>query len=162
MEKIFRLTRTSMAGGRGIKGQSCKSTESLQLEVASGDHPVQLCRSGRVSQSKLFRAVSSWVSSVSTKGDHSLSRESVPMFDHPHSQLKCFLVFRGNIIHFSLCTLPLVLSLGITERSLAPSSSCPCLPCTEELTILANAEHWGLISSLTLQVCPSDLRTIPA
>jgi len=35
---------------------------------------------------------------------------------------KFFLVFRWNFLCFSLCPLPLVLSLGTTEKSLAPYS----------------------------------------
>lgn len=35
---------------------------------------------------------------------------------------KCFLMFRGNLLHFTLCPLPLTLSSGATEKSLAPSS----------------------------------------
>jgi len=35
---------------------------------------------------------------------------------------KFFLIFRRNFLCFSLCPLPLVLSLGTTEKSLAPSS----------------------------------------
>ena len=35
---------------------------------------------------------------------------------------KYFLMFRGNLLCFSLCPLPLVLSLGTTDKSLAPSS----------------------------------------
>jgi len=31
-------------------------------------------------------------------------------------------VFSWNFLYFSLCPLPLVLSLGITKKSLAPSS----------------------------------------
>jgi len=36
---------------------------------------------------------------------------------------KCFLVFRWNCLYISLCPLPLVLALGTTGKSLAPSSS---------------------------------------
>ena len=35
---------------------------------------------------------------------------------------KFFLMFRWNFLCFSFCPLPLVLSLGTTEKSLAPSS----------------------------------------
>jgi len=35
---------------------------------------------------------------------------------------KCFLMFGGNVLCVLLCPLPLVLSLGATEKSLAPSS----------------------------------------
>lgn len=33
---------------------------------------------------------------------------------------KCFLMYRGNILCFTLCLLPLVLALGTTEKSLGP------------------------------------------
>ena len=52
---------------------------------------------------------------------HSLPGQPVPVLGHPHSK-KCFLIFRGNIPCFSLCSLPLDLSLGTTEKSLALSS----------------------------------------
>ena len=35
---------------------------------------------------------------------------------------KCFLMFKRNLLCLSLCPLPLVLSLGTAEKSLAPSS----------------------------------------
>jgi len=38
---------------------------------------------------------------------------------------KCFLMFRGNLLCFSLCPLPLVLSLGTTKKSLDPSLHPP-------------------------------------
>ena len=39
----------------------------------------------------------------------------------------CFLIFRGNLLCFSLWPWPLVLSLSTTEKSLAPSSLHPPL-----------------------------------
>lgn len=35
---------------------------------------------------------------------------------------KCFLMFVGNLLSYSLCPLPFVLALGSTEKSLFPSS----------------------------------------
>lgn len=35
---------------------------------------------------------------------------------------KCLLMFRWNLLHFSLCPMPLILSLGTTVKSLVPSS----------------------------------------
>lgn len=51
---------------------------------------------------------------------HRLSGQSVPVFDHSHSE-RFFLCF--NFLYFSLCSLSFVLSLDITEKSLDPSSS---------------------------------------
>ena len=42
-----------------------------------------------------------------------------------HSPSQCFPMFRGNLLCFSLCPLPLVLLLGATEKSLVPSSLHP-------------------------------------
>ena len=52
---------------------------------------------------------------------HNLSEQPVPRFDHPHSR-KVFCYFKWNFLDFSLCSLPLVLSLSAVEKSLAPSS----------------------------------------
>ena len=41
------------------------------------------------------------------------------------SPSQCFLMIWWKLLCFSLCPLPLILSLGTTERSLAPSSLCP-------------------------------------
>lgn len=38
---------------------------------------------------------------------------------------KCFLMFRGKLLCFSLCSLPLILSLDTSDKSLAPSSLHP-------------------------------------
>lgn len=46
------------------------------------------------------------------------------MFSHPHGK-NCFFTFGGNLLHFSLCLPPLVLSLDTTEKNLASSSSHP-------------------------------------
>jgi len=50
---------------------------------------------------------------------HNLSGQPVPATLRVK---KFFLMFRQNFLFFSLCPLPLVLSLGTTEKSLAPSS----------------------------------------
>jgi len=57
---------------------------------------------------------------------HNLSGKLVPVFDDPHSK-KVFLTFTGNFRCFNLCPLPFVLSLGMTERSQATSSSFPLI-----------------------------------
>lgn len=47
----------------------------------------------------------------------------VPVFDHPHRKKKsCILVFRSDFPSFSVCSLPLVLSVGTTGESLAIST----------------------------------------
>ena len=54
---------------------------------------------------------------------HNLPGQPVPVLRHP----QIFLMFRWNFPCISLCLLPLVLSLGTTENSLAPSSWYPPL-----------------------------------
>lgn len=43
-------------------------------------------------------------------------RKPVPVFGHPHSKNRCFLIFRGIL---RLCPSPLALSVGTPEKSLA-------------------------------------------
>jgi len=63
---------------------------------------------------------------------HNVPGQSVPGLHHPQSEF--FLMFRWNFLCFSLCPLPLVLSLDTTEekmlvylnpRWLNAKSSCP-------------------------------------
>ena len=58
-------------------------------------------------------------------GDYTTSLGSLCQCSVTFPVKKCFLMFRGNLLCFSLCPLPLVLSLGTTEKSLAPSSLHP-------------------------------------
>lgn len=56
--------------------------------------------------------VSSWLLSIFKHGGSTTPLGNL-------CQSECFLMFRGNFPCFSLCTLPLVLSVAITEKSLA-------------------------------------------
>jgi len=58
---------------------------------------------------------------------HNLSGQPLAILGHTHRVKKYFLMFRWTLLCFSLCPLPVVLSLGTTERSLALSASQP--PC---------------------------------
>jgi len=53
---------------------------------------------------------------------HSTSGKPISVLGHPHREKKCFFIFRGNLLYFNFCTLPLILSLGTTEKSLVLSS----------------------------------------
>jgi len=69
---------------------------------------------------------------------------------------RCFPVFRGKLLCFSLCSLPLVLSLGTSEISLAPSSLTS--PITYLYTlIISTLGHLifrlNSLSSLSLSSC---------
>lgn len=55
-----------------------------------------------------------------------LSGQTVPVFHYPHSK-KCVFLCSDGISHFSLCSSPLVPSLGTTNKGLSPASSLPAL-----------------------------------
>jgi len=56
------------------------------------------------------------------KGDSTTSLGNLVQWSITLRGKKFFLMFRRNFLCFRLCPLPLVLSLGSTEKSLAPSS----------------------------------------
>lgn len=59
-------------------------------------------------------------------GDYTTSLDSVCQCSITCIVKKCFLMFRRILLCFSLCPMPLVLSLGTSENSVAPSSlHCP-------------------------------------
>ncbi|KAK2540579.1 hypothetical protein Q9966_004304 [Columba livia] len=68
---------------------------------------------------------------------------------------KCFLMFRGNVPCFSLCPLPLVLSLYTTEKSLAPSSLH--LPLEYLYTLMRSTRAFSRLDSpSSLSLAPYD------
>lgn len=81
--------------------------------------PVQ----SRVIYSRLLRAVSSWVLIISEGGDSKICLPSLLQYlYHPSPVKPFFLLFTCSFLYVSLCMLPLVLLLGATKKSLAPSS----------------------------------------
>jgi len=79
------------------------------------------CRS-RVTHSRLHRTLSSRGWNISREGDSTALLGSLGQGSVTLRGKKFFLMFRRNFLCFSLCPLPLVLSLGTTGKSLAPSS----------------------------------------
>ena len=59
---------------------------------------------------------------ISREGDSTAPLGSLCQGSVTPRMKKFFLIFRRNFLCLSLCPLPLVLSLGTTEKSLAPSS----------------------------------------
>lgn len=59
-----------------------------------------------------------WMASECLQGWrlHNLSAQHVAMLGHFQSIKKCFLTFRRNLLCFSSCSLPLVQSLGTSEK----------------------------------------------
>ena len=95
-------------------------TECSGLEGTSVGHPVQPpCRS-RVTYSRLHRTLSRRVLNISREGDSTTSLSSLFQGSINLRGKKFFLMFRRNFLCFSFCALPLVLSLGTSEKSLAP------------------------------------------
>ena len=81
----------------------------------------------RVTQSRLHRTALRWVLNISREGDSTAPLGSLGQGSVTLRGKKFFLLFRRNFPGFSLCPLPLVLLLGTTGKSLAPSSWHP--PC---------------------------------
>jgi len=78
------------------------------------------CRS-RVTYSRLHRTASRRVLKISRAGESTTPLGSLFQGSVTLRVKKFFLMFSWNFLCFSLCPLPLVLSLGTTEKSLAPS-----------------------------------------
>lgn len=80
-----------------------------------------LC-SSRITYTRLFRVVSSLELNISKDGyfTANMGNLSGALFDYHHSSENFFHTLRQNFLLFSLYSLLLVLSLGITLYSLAP------------------------------------------
>ena len=102
-------------------------TECSGLEGTPVGHLVQPpCRS-RVTYSGLHRTLSRRVLNISREGDSTTSLGSLFQCSVTLRGKKFFLGFSWSFPGFSLCPLPLVLSLGTTAKSLTPSPWPP--PC---------------------------------
>ena len=102
-------------------------TEWWGLGGTSVGHLVQPPCWSRVTYSRLHKTLSKQVLNTSRVGDSANSLGSLFQCSVTLRVKKFFLMFRRNFIFFSLCPLSLVLSLGTTEKSLAPSSWHPPL-----------------------------------
>jgi len=102
--------------------QNHRITKCYKLEGTSVGHLVQPPSRGRVIYSRLHRTASNQVLNISGEGDSTASLDSLFQCSITLKVKKFFLRLRWNILCFGLCPLPLVLLLGITEKTLAPSS----------------------------------------
>ena len=76
----------------------------------------------RASYSWLPRNMFRWLLSISKDGDSTTCLGNLCQCSVTRTVKKCFPMLRGNLLCFSVCPLPLVLSVGTTEKTLAPSS----------------------------------------
>jgi len=101
---------------------SHRITERSGLEGTSVGHPVQPPCPSMVTHSRLHRTLSRRVLNISREGESTASLGSLGQGSITLRVKKFFLMFRWSFLCFSLCLLPLVVLLGTTGKSLAPSS----------------------------------------
>jgi len=88
-------------------------------DLCGSSSPTLLLKQGHLQQAA--QDLSKRVLNISREGDSTISLGS--LFQGSVTlRGKFFLMFTWNFLCFSLCPLPLVLSLGTTEKSLASSS----------------------------------------
>jgi len=103
-----------------MKKRLHRITECYVLEGTPGDHQVQL--PPKAGYRNLHRKVFKWVLNTSCEGDSSVCLGSLFQCSITTKVKSFFLMFRWNFLCSSMCPLPLVLSLGTAEKSLALSS----------------------------------------
>jgi len=124
---IFGPSGPSASGRRLPKENRAKFTESQNHRMVGvgrdlcGSPSPTPCQS-RVTHSRLHRTLSRRVLNISREGDSTAPLGSLGQGSVTLRGKKFFLMFSWNFLCFSLCPLPLVLSLGTTGKSLATSS----------------------------------------
>ena len=115
---------TSTDPEASLLSQNHRITESQNVGGWKGPleipHPT-ICQS-RVTQSRLHSTAARRVWNISREGDSTAPLGSLGQGSGTLRGKKFFLGFSWNFPGFSWCPLPLVLSLGTTAKSLAPSS----------------------------------------
>ena len=100
-------------------------TESQNRRGCKGPLRVQPPCWSRVTYSRPHRTTSRQVVNICREGESTASLGSLFQCSVTLRGKKFFLMFSWSFLCFNLCPLPLVLSLGTTEKSLAPSSWHP-------------------------------------
>jgi len=106
---LHRITESQNHRMLRVGGDLCRS---------SG--PTPLPKQGHLQQAA--QDLVRWVLNISREGESTTSLGSLFQGSVTVREKLFFLMFRQNFLCFNLCPLPLVLSLGTTEKSLAPSS----------------------------------------
>lgn len=102
-----------------------RTSEWQRLEETSGNYPFQIpfSKQGQVAHShfQLWLDYCGWRLQI-------ISEQPVPIFDCSKSKnkQKSFITLTFPFLYFSLCPLPLVLWMGITDKSEALFSFSPC------------------------------------
>ena len=120
--RVFRSQHSPFAGS-----QDHGITERWGLEGTSVGHLVQPPCQSRITYSRLHRTLSRRVLNISREGDSTTSLGSLFQCSFTLRVKKFFFMFTWNFLCFNLCPLPLVLLLGTTPESLAPSFWHPSL-----------------------------------
>jgi len=95
-------------------------SSSATRDLCGSPSPAPLLKQGHLEQAAQ-NLVQVGLEYLQRRRLHSLPRQPVPVLCHPQSE-DVLPHVRQNFLCFSLCPLPLVLSLGTTEKSLALSS----------------------------------------
>lgn len=103
----FRWGKDAVVPAGGTSGEPC-----IQALLSQG-HPHS---TGSLTfHSRSHRTVSSWVLSIPRVE----TSQSIPVFNHPYNERSLLIMFKHIFLCFGLCLMPLVLSLGAMEKSLA-------------------------------------------
>jgi len=95
-------------------------TEWLKLKGTSGGHLVQPLCPSKTTKSKLSMIVCRWLLIISKDGDTTISLGNLCRCSVTLTVKMSFLMFRCDLLCFSLCPVSPVQSQGTTEESLAP------------------------------------------
>lgn len=83
----------------------------FEVEKTALGHLVQPPPSSSTATQKLARTESRWLSNTSKEGESTTPLSNQCQCSVTCAVMKCFMMFRQNLLSFSLCPLPLVLSL---------------------------------------------------
>jgi len=92
----------------------------VERDLYESSSPIPLPKQGHLQQAAQG-LVQAGLEYLQRRRLHISSGKPVPVLRHPQRE-EVVLRFSWNFLRLSLCTLLLVLSLGTTEKSLAPSS----------------------------------------